>query len=63
MNSHVDTAIHVFNPSRGALQSICGHDIVRKESVNYSNDLGGRDILREELGMALKREIKPRIIQ
>jgi hypothetical protein len=42
--ANLDSAFKLFNPSRSPHQFISGSD----ESVEYSNDLGGRDVGGEQ---------------
>jgi len=52
-NGYLNPSFHIFDPSRRTLESVSGHDVVGKEAVNYSNNLGGRNIFSKEFGVSL----------
>jgi hypothetical protein len=44
---YLDASFHIFDPPRGALQSVGSHDVIRKVSVDDSDDFRRRNILGE----------------
>jgi hypothetical protein len=52
---YFNTSLHVFDPSCGSLQSVGGHNVISKESVEDPDNPRRRNVLREKLSVALSK--------
>lgn len=50
---YLNASLHVFDPSRGSLQPVGGHNVISKEPVEYPDNPQRWDVLREKLSVAL----------